>query len=556
MTISDPKLLNLKKILTGPDWAEGAKFMVPFHLLSTFYIEWGKDKRLHSLATWNKFAEEFGEKPALVLMLWDYVRQVQNGGHIQWYDNGYASDQEGAPNDDDNNALQKHMIDLFDKNDTQEMPACSEVISICRLARPALSKIESSVLDMNLWNLGDECLFEIAQFTKDMLDLGIEMVKDESERRDGYYKFIDQLPKSEPRGISIPTSIFSKESIEKFNKRMGAQQKETEVGPSLAEQTRHVLATLTPDEEKRLQSAFGMGEKSIDEQSQKNRESKPIKSDSKIINLKKILISPDWSEGAHVMSVSELVSLYFYESTLPRRQYLGSTPEMHRFIEEYGESAALTVMMRSYMVEVQNYSLYSLKEPPQFEQFHPNHMGTDSELQELMKELFYNSPLREEWACKQLIQSMDWKSPSVGSIAFEKLLGGVVQEQPEEKNEHRELFKKLQAFSDFFFIELEEWIGGLLQLDVKPISEGPERKERSEKFQKEIRKKIEETIPPYQEKMCGGAVDCMDYLLEHSNLPTYEEFLKLSEDAAKFSREDFDFLIYIFGIRARPIYEF
>jgi len=84
-------LSRLARALAEKNDADFKKGEVLQSILNLGYDRWRKTEgwAYHDMITWMKL--EYGEFSALCILLGRYNYQVENGGHTQYYDNGYAS---------------------------------------------------------------------------------------------------------------------------------------------------------------------------------------------------------------------------------------------------------------------------------------------------------------------------------------------------------------------------------------------------------------------------------------------------------------------------------
>lgn len=83
-------------------------------ILNTTYAEWQKNKSWNYSDMIDYAANSFGKFAALALLVGKYNQQVTNGGHMQYFHNGYASrDSGGCFSNHDNIELHIEMLDLM-----------------------------------------------------------------------------------------------------------------------------------------------------------------------------------------------------------------------------------------------------------------------------------------------------------------------------------------------------------------------------------------------------------------------------------------------------------
>jgi hypothetical protein len=77
-------------------------------ILNIMYNEWRTIKAISYEDMVRKFWGEYGDLAAFAVLIGKYNQQVCNGGHYQYFDNGYA-----GKNMDQDISLHKVLIDLF-----------------------------------------------------------------------------------------------------------------------------------------------------------------------------------------------------------------------------------------------------------------------------------------------------------------------------------------------------------------------------------------------------------------------------------------------------------
>jgi len=100
-------------------------------LLDVGYNEWEKNDWSYSdMVNWVR--ENYRDISALAIMLGKYNQQVTNGGHIQYYDNGYASNNGNGCMFDYNGDIYLHneMIELFEELDMRNLKHGERVFDI------------------------------------------------------------------------------------------------------------------------------------------------------------------------------------------------------------------------------------------------------------------------------------------------------------------------------------------------------------------------------------------------------------------------------------------
>lgn len=90
-------------------------------VLDACYARWNKEKEWGYEDVVNYAGEKFGEAAQFLLLMGKYNQQVCNGGHSQYFSNGYASNGGGHLMDHDYDCdLHCKMVDLFKKLEFHE----------------------------------------------------------------------------------------------------------------------------------------------------------------------------------------------------------------------------------------------------------------------------------------------------------------------------------------------------------------------------------------------------------------------------------------------------
>lgn len=208
-------LENLRRLLLGQRWLEGARTLEPSSLLSLLYGDqaraWGLPAK--GLKALKRFGQEYGELAPLTEGVFRYLSQVRNGGHRQWFDNGYATD---AWNGTDvlNVHVRDWMIDQFRLGPLQALPALSAAMALCARAHPTMRAEELSGLDDAVSQVLEAAQAELDRWLESWLDLKVEKVTDPEERFDRSSAFVDQLVDAP----SAPRLRLSMKDIERMNR--------------------------------------------------------------------------------------------------------------------------------------------------------------------------------------------------------------------------------------------------------------------------------------------------------------------------------------------------
>lgn len=77
--------------------------------------------------------KQMGEEALLFIMLGKWNQQVGNGGHCQYFTNGYAGGKEDFPKETTQETpLHQHMVTLFQQYNLQNLPKGNEVLEILK----------------------------------------------------------------------------------------------------------------------------------------------------------------------------------------------------------------------------------------------------------------------------------------------------------------------------------------------------------------------------------------------------------------------------------------
>lgn len=103
-------------------------------ILNVGYDEWqttDKNWGYSDMVKWVK--ETYGDLPALAILLGKYNQQVTNGGHVQYFDNGYSSmENRGWLDKDKDTELHDLMVELFEKLDFKSLELGGEMLTLLR----------------------------------------------------------------------------------------------------------------------------------------------------------------------------------------------------------------------------------------------------------------------------------------------------------------------------------------------------------------------------------------------------------------------------------------
>ncbi|OJT21918.1 hypothetical protein BO221_24505 [Archangium sp. Cb G35] len=207
-------LENLRRLLLEQRWIEGTRTLEPSSLLSLLYGDqaraWGLPAK--GLKALKRFGQEYGEAAPLTELVFRYLSQVHNGGHSQWFGNGYATDNWNGT-DVLNVHVRDWMIDQFRISPLMELPALSAAMEICARAHPTMRAEELSRLDDALSEVIGEAQSGLDRWLEAWLDLKVEKVTDPDERFARSSSFVEQL-------LDVPNAPrirLSMKDIERMN---------------------------------------------------------------------------------------------------------------------------------------------------------------------------------------------------------------------------------------------------------------------------------------------------------------------------------------------------
>ena len=185
---------NLRRVLLGSRWIEGARTLEPSSLLSLLYGDqaraWGLPTK--GLQALERFGQEYGEAAPLAELVFRYLSQVRNGGHRQWFDNGYATDPWNGT-DVLNVRVRDWMIDRFRVSPLKDLPALAAALEICARAHPTMRAEELSRLDDAVAEVLDAARAELDRGLEAWLALKVERVAEPEERFARGDAFVEQL---------------------------------------------------------------------------------------------------------------------------------------------------------------------------------------------------------------------------------------------------------------------------------------------------------------------------------------------------------------------------
>lgn len=117
-------------ILSMEDYKKG-----DFHqaILNLGYFKWDKNENWSYTDVVNMLASKYHPEFKLMTLIGKYNQQVNNGGHSQYFENGYASGEGGAFSPKKGIRLHDDMIELFEKSKLLNMDkVCQEVLEIMK----------------------------------------------------------------------------------------------------------------------------------------------------------------------------------------------------------------------------------------------------------------------------------------------------------------------------------------------------------------------------------------------------------------------------------------
>lgn len=119
---------NIYKLIELPEYKEGDYHQLVMNL---GYDEWQKNEKWDYSDMVNWVAKKFGDQFKMLILIGKYNQQVGNGGHHQYWDNGYATGGGGVFSKKDGIELHLDMMDLFKDSELIDMdPVCKQVYEI------------------------------------------------------------------------------------------------------------------------------------------------------------------------------------------------------------------------------------------------------------------------------------------------------------------------------------------------------------------------------------------------------------------------------------------
>ena len=190
----NPALGRLRQLLLSPRWLEGARTLSMTHLLSSVYDDWTHSRGLpkKGLKSLERFGQEYGEVAPFTETVLHYLWQVRNGGHRQWFDNGFATDPWNGV-DVVNAAVRNWMVDGFRTGPLRTLPSLLTAMDLCASAHPTMRAEELATLDDKLMEVAESAESELNGWLEAQLALKVEKVTDPDERFARGSDFFDQL---------------------------------------------------------------------------------------------------------------------------------------------------------------------------------------------------------------------------------------------------------------------------------------------------------------------------------------------------------------------------
>jgi hypothetical protein len=109
-------------------------------IMNIIHDQWENNRNYSYIDILHWVSTEFGKLFEFTMMLGKYNYQVENGGHSQYYYNGYASNKNGRRGYYDNIDLHEHFVELFEDLD---------MVSILEHGKEAYGVITNFTLDLN-----------------------------------------------------------------------------------------------------------------------------------------------------------------------------------------------------------------------------------------------------------------------------------------------------------------------------------------------------------------------------------------------------------------------
>lgn len=191
---------DLVQLLRSGEWIEGARTLPLPDLIRLVYARHCESAELQekTVRGLDSFANAYGEDAALSVQLLDYLRQVNNGGHAQWFGNGCATD--GWDGLSVSNVDLKKR--LLARSRAASPPFCTPVLAeamqLCRRAHPTMDDEEFSELDQAFYLLSDQLRSDMEEACIRTWPLDVERIADDGERYERGEAFVAAL--FPPRG--------------------------------------------------------------------------------------------------------------------------------------------------------------------------------------------------------------------------------------------------------------------------------------------------------------------------------------------------------------------
>lgn|ERR1035437_1554609 len=124
--------LRVERIKANPDTDESIRKGDYWQaILDAAFADWQAKGKMSYTGMLNAAARKYGQAAKLFILLGKYNSQVCNGGHVQYFDNGYGSgDGGGLDSHDVNCPLHRELIRLFKKFNLASIAGGVEVLNI------------------------------------------------------------------------------------------------------------------------------------------------------------------------------------------------------------------------------------------------------------------------------------------------------------------------------------------------------------------------------------------------------------------------------------------
>lgn len=190
----NPALERLRRLLLSSRWLEGVRTLSMTQLLSSVYDDWTQAQGLpkKGLKSLERFGQEYGAAAPLTEAVLHYLWQVRNGGHRQWFDNGFATDPWNGV-DVVNAAVRDWMVDGVRASPLRTRPGLAAAMAICASAHPTMRAGELAALDDKLMEVAESAEAELNRWLTRQLALKVKPVKDPDERFERGSAFLEQL---------------------------------------------------------------------------------------------------------------------------------------------------------------------------------------------------------------------------------------------------------------------------------------------------------------------------------------------------------------------------